>query len=165
MSIYQEWTQTVVDIVRTKGEKAFWAEYSQIEKQFYSKLLSDSTQEVKGKVRDLAVKFGITNVYFVGILDGINDSLLEELDLENITIDSEIELKIDLEKLYFNMLDAKAEYLFGLPQWEEIFTEEKRREIAKKYKDSKTVVKEKEPGRNDACPCGSGKKYKKCCGK
>jgi uncharacterized protein YecA (UPF0149 family) len=22
-----------------------------------------------------------------------------------------------------------------------------------------------EPGRNDPCPCGSGKKYKKCCGK
>jgi uncharacterized protein YecA (UPF0149 family) len=21
------------------------------------------------------------------------------------------------------------------------------------------------PGRNDACPCGSGKKYKLCCGK
>lgn len=27
----------------------------------------------------------------------------------------------------------------------------------------KTVRKEKEVGRNDACPCGSGKKYKKCC--
>lgn len=26
------------------------------------------------------------------------------------------------------------------------------------------IVKEKEPGRNDPCPCGSGKKYKKCCG-
>jgi preprotein translocase subunit SecA len=23
----------------------------------------------------------------------------------------------------------------------------------------------KEVGRNDPCPCGSGKKYKKCCGK
>jgi uncharacterized protein YecA (UPF0149 family) len=23
---------------------------------------------------------------------------------------------------------------------------------------------EKKVGRNDACPCGSGKKYKKCCG-
>jgi len=23
----------------------------------------------------------------------------------------------------------------------------------------------KKPGRNDPCPCGSGKKYKKCCGK
>jgi preprotein translocase subunit SecA len=24
---------------------------------------------------------------------------------------------------------------------------------------------DKEPGRNDPCPCGSGKKYKKCCGR
>jgi preprotein translocase subunit SecA len=30
---------------------------------------------------------------------------------------------------------------------------------------SKTVVKGKKIGRNDPCPCGSGKKYKKCCGK
>ena len=28
-----------------------------------------------------------------------------------------------------------------------------------------TVVKGDEPGRNDPCPCGSGKKYKKCCGR
>lgn len=27
------------------------------------------------------------------------------------------------------------------------------------------VQAKKEPGRNDPCPCGSGKKYKKCCGK
>jgi preprotein translocase subunit SecA len=26
------------------------------------------------------------------------------------------------------------------------------------------VHKEKKIGRNDPCPCGSGKKYKKCCG-
>ncbi|WP_297289863.1 preprotein translocase subunit SecA, partial [uncultured Flavonifractor sp.] len=26
------------------------------------------------------------------------------------------------------------------------------------------VKKDKKPGRNDPCPCGSGKKYKKCCG-
>ncbi len=31
---------------------------------------------------------------------------------------------------------------------------------------NKTVVnKEKKVGRNDPCPCGSGKKYKKCCGR
>ncbi len=29
----------------------------------------------------------------------------------------------------------------------------------------KPVVKEEKIGRNDPCPCGSGKKYKKCCGK
>jgi len=28
----------------------------------------------------------------------------------------------------------------------------------------KTVVKGAQVGRNDPCPCGSGKKYKKCCG-
>jgi uncharacterized protein len=27
-----------------------------------------------------------------------------------------------------------------------------------------TVHKAPTPGRNDPCPCGSGKKYKKCCG-
>ena len=26
------------------------------------------------------------------------------------------------------------------------------------------VQADKTPGRNDPCPCGSGKKYKKCCG-
>ena len=28
----------------------------------------------------------------------------------------------------------------------------------------KTTVLEKTPGRNDPCVCGSGKKFKKCCG-
>lgn len=27
-----------------------------------------------------------------------------------------------------------------------------------------TIVKGVQPGRNDPCSCGSGKKYKKCCG-
>lgn len=30
---------------------------------------------------------------------------------------------------------------------------------------TKTIVKEEKVGRNDPCPCGSGKKYKKCCGR
>ena len=28
-----------------------------------------------------------------------------------------------------------------------------------------TIVKEKKIGRNDKCPCGSGNKYKFCCGR
>jgi preprotein translocase subunit SecA len=27
------------------------------------------------------------------------------------------------------------------------------------------IVAEDAPGRNDPCPCGSGSKYKKCCGR
>ena len=30
---------------------------------------------------------------------------------------------------------------------------------------TKTKIAEKKVGRNELCPCGSGKKYKKCCGK
>ena len=30
---------------------------------------------------------------------------------------------------------------------------------------AKPVKKDKKIGRNDECPCGSGKKYKQCCGK
>ena len=29
----------------------------------------------------------------------------------------------------------------------------------------KPIVKKNKVGRNDPCPCGSGKKYKKCCGR
>ena len=29
----------------------------------------------------------------------------------------------------------------------------------------KTEIADKKVGRNEPCPCGSGKKYKKCCGK
>ena len=30
---------------------------------------------------------------------------------------------------------------------------------------TRTQAKSKKVGRNDPCPCGSGKKYKQCCGK
>jgi ABC-type polar amino acid transport system ATPase subunit len=38
---------------------------------------------------------------------------------------------------------------------------EKKEEANRK---AQPVVKGAQPGRNDPCPCGSGKKYKKCCG-
>jgi len=50
-------------------------------------------------------------------------------------------------------------------KWESIFSKEKRKEIQRDYRDSKMVVNNDKVGRNDECPCGSGKKYKKCCGK
>ncbi|MBP9921312.1 MAG: SEC-C domain-containing protein, partial [Proteiniclasticum sp.] len=59
----------------------------------------------------------------------------------------------------------KAEYLYNIPAWDHILTEEKREELAKQLKDSRTVRNENKVGRNDPCPCGSGKKYKKCHGK
>lgn len=60
---------------------------------------------------------------------------------------------------------ADAKHLYSLEGWNDVLTEEKREAIRREYKKSKTVVKEKKTGRNEPCPCGSGKKYKHCCGK
>ena len=163
MSLYKQW----VDLMEGQTEEtfeAFWEEYSETETKIYTHILENKDTHLAGKFSDLAAQFEANPVIFMGFLDGIQTSLNNPFDLEKIDEDSEIDLDIDFEKLFFNMLKAEAEYLYGLPQWEKILTEEKMIEIIKDYKRSKTVHKEKEPGRNDPCPCGSGKKYKKCCG-
>ena len=144
--------------------EAFWKEYSETETRIYTYILENKDSHLAGKVSDLIVQFEADPVIFLGFLDGIQTSLNNPFDLEAVTEDTEIDLDVDFEKLFFNMLKADADYLYTLKQWEDIFSEEKIMQIIKDFKRSKTVHKEKEPGRNDPCPCGSGKKYKKCCG-
>jgi preprotein translocase subunit SecA len=165
MSLYKNWSDMVVDYVQENGEDAFWEEYGSIEKEIYTKVLQNHSTIYSGSFKSLAEQFETESLFFMGFLDGINDSLVTSLNLEAVTEETEIELKINLEELYFNMLNAKADYLYELSQWDAIFSKEKRKEITRNWKDSKTIVNEIKIGRNDACPCGSGKKYKKCCGK
>lgn len=134
------------------------------EKNVYASILGSKENVIQGKLKELAEKYALDVVTFIGFLDGINTSLVNSIDLESLEEDSEVKLEIDFEKLYFNMLNAKAPWLYELAQWDDILTKERRKEITKEYRSSKTVVKEKKVGRNDPCPCGSGKKYKKCCG-
>ena len=79
--------------------------------------------------------------------------------------DTKVSLAFDKELLYKNMVAAGADWLYELPEWEEIFDEDKRKELYREQKLSMTVVKPDKVYPNDPCPCGSGKKYKKCCGK
>jgi hypothetical protein len=165
MSLFENWRNTAYNNEQDeKEQKKFWANYFEAEKGFYEKLLSNPGEAVEGTVKELAEKFGTDIMLFTGFLDGINESIKTPLELEGLEEESQIKLEIDSEKLYYNMLAAKAEWLYTLPQWDDILTVEKRKEITKEQRISGTVVKEKEPGRNDPCPCGSGKKYKKCCG-
>ena len=41
---------------------------------------------------------------------------------------------------------------------------EDEQEIIKNTEKVEPIKADQEPGRNDPCPCGSGKKFKKCCG-
>ena len=99
----------------------------------------------------------------MGFLDGINTSLDSSLDLEALTEESEIDRSILLYKLYYNMLNAKANWLYELEEWDALLSADERTTIRKQFNEDHRAVSTK-VGRNDPCPCGSGKKYKKCCG-
>ena len=165
MSLYTEWRNLSDNHESQEAEVKFWEAYLQAEASIYNELLNNKQEVIEGKVSELAAKYNVSVEYFMGFIDGISESLKEDITLETIEADSTIKLDIDFEKLYFNMLSVEAEWLYTLPGWEGMLSVEKRKEIEKAYKKTKTVVKEKTVGRNDACPCGSGKKYKKCCGK
>ena len=163
MTLYKQW----IDLMEGQSEetfKAFWKEYSETETRVYEYILSHKGVHLSGTFSELVSKFKADPVIFMGFLDGINTSLREANDLEKIQEDTALDLDVDYDKLFFNMLKADADYLYSLPQWDDVLSEERRTEIVKEFKRSKTVYKEKQPGRNDPCPCGSGKKYKKCCG-
>lgn len=166
MALLQEWRDTAYSQNMDQNTmQQFWGTYFELEKGIYEQLLANPDEEVKGTVKELAAKYGIEVFTMTGFLDGINDSLKEPNPIEEMEEDTVVSLAFDKEKLYKNMVGARADWLYELPQWDAIFTEEKRKELYKEQKNSGTIRKEKKVGRNDPCPCGSGKKYKKCCGK
>lgn len=166
MSLYKEWQDIAQSAGRTQKEnEQFWQRYFDHETELYKKLLSEHETTYFGTFESLAEGFEWDSHEFIGFLDGINTSLVNELDLDSITPETEIELNIDFEKLLFNMYEAKAPWLYELPEWDGVLPAEKRAEIYREWKASKIFVAEKKVGPNDPCPCGSGKKYKKCCGR
>ena len=127
--------------------------------------LEADLEALKGTVKELADKYSVDIMTMTGFLDGINDSLVEANPIEEMEEDTPVSLKFDKALLYKNMVGAEADWLYGLPQWEKIFDEETRKALYKEQKSSTTIVKEQKIYPNDPCPCGSGKKYKKCCGR
>ncbi len=166
MSLLENWrVKAYGNGTGDKEKEELWKAYFVTEKGIYEKLLADVTAVESGTVAGLAEKYGTDIETMTGFLDGINDSLKEPNPIETMDENTAVRLEIDPEKLYYNMVEAKATWLYGLPAWDSILTEEKRKELYKAQKASGTVRKPRKIGRNDPCPCGSGKKYKFCCGR
>ena len=164
MSLYSDWQAYAEQERGEREHKAFWDAYFEKETAVYRAILSENTGKLTGKFGELAERFDMSVAEFMGFLDGVNASLTKELKLEKIKADSSLEILIDFEKLYYNMLEAKAPWLHGLAEWDGVLSPEKRQEISKQHKNDHIFRREAKIGRNDPCPCGSGKKYKKCCG-
>lgn len=166
MTMLENWRNTAYgkDMNSREGQM-FWGNYFAIEKGIYEQLLANPEEIVSGTVKELAQKYRTDTFIMTGFLDGIDDSLVTKNPIDTMDENTVVSLQFDIETLYKEMVEAKADWLYELPQWNNLLSVERRKELYKEQKKSNTIVKEKKVGRNDPCPCGSGKKYKFCCGK
>ena len=178
MALLEQWQKVAYNEKANKQDlQRFWQRYFLLEKNVYEQLLTNPDEVVEGTVKELADKYGVSIMTMTGFLDGINDSLkvqnpIEEMEedtkvtpnpIDTMEEDTKVSLAFDKEKLYKNMVDAKADWLYELPMWDEIFDADTKKRLYLEQKKSGTVIVGKKIGRNDPCPCGSGKKYKQCC--
>ncbi len=166
MTLLEQWKGLAYDESVGKDKlQRFWASYFQEEKDIYAQLLKNPDETVRGTVKELAERYQVSLMTMTGFLDGINESLVEPNPIEEMGEDTQVSLGFDKERLYKNMVAAEADWLYGLAEWQDIFDEATRKALYREQKASTTIVKEAKVYPNDPCPCGSGKKYKKCCGK
>lgn len=166
MALLENWQKIAYNEKTNKQElQRFWQRYFLVEKGVYEKLLTNPDEKVEGTVKELADRYGLSILDMTGFLDGINESLVEPNPIETMEEDTKVSLAFDKVKLYKNMVDAKADWLYELPMWDEIFDAETKKALYLEQKKSGTVIVGRKTGRNEPCPCGSGRKYKHCCGK
>lgn len=166
MALLKQWRDMAYSEKANKGDlQRLWADYFEKEKNIYVELLKAPDQMVSGTVKELAEKYDVDIMIMTGFLDGINDSLKEPNPIEEMEEDTKVNLGFDKERLYKNMVAAGADWLYDLEEWNDIYDEETRKQLYKEQKESTTIRKEQKVYPNDPCPCGSGKKYKKCCGR
>ena len=164
MALLEQWRSMAYSETANKGDlQRLWAAYFEKEKEIYAQLLKNPDEVVKGTVKELAEKYDVDIMTMTGFLDGIDESLVESNPIEEMEEDTEVNLGFDKALLYKNMVAAGADWLYELEEWNDIFDEETRKALYKEQKSSTTIVKDKKVYPNDPCPCGSGKKYKKCC--
>ena len=121
-TILEQWREIAYNQQADRNQlQRFWANYFNIEKGIYEQLLSNPDEVVSGTVKELAEKYGQDVMTMVGFLDGINDSLKIPNPIETMDENTKVTLAFDKELLYKNMVDAKADWLYELPQWNDIF--------------------------------------------
>ena len=166
MALLEQWRNVAYNEKAGQEEiQKFWQRYFLLEKGVYEQLLTNPDEVVEGTVKELSEKYNLSIMDMTGFLDGINDSLVTPNPIETMEEDTMVSLAFDKVKLYKNMVEAKAEWLYELPMWDDIFDKETQRKLYLEQKKSGTVIVGKKIGRNEPCPCGSGRKYKQCCGK
>ena len=104
-----------------------WDDFLPKEQKIYEYILGEKVSVLEGAVSELALRFSVTAEEIIAFIDGINEVLPKPYDMNELEANSPVKLEIDFEKLYKKMVEYKAEHLYKLPQWDNIYTEEERR--------------------------------------
>jgi hypothetical protein len=136
-----------------------------------NKVVSQLKLEPVGKTLIQGVTGSDTrNRYLVNfkLPNGFNISYVSVTECDSLTGDFDVLIGMDIINLgdfAVTNLNGKTIFSFRMPSMEEIdFVKAIQLNQSKKKTDGKHFYGEK-VGPNEACPCGSGKKFKKCCRK
>jgi len=164
MNLHDAWKRISLD-QQGQPVKHVWDDYLAQEKTVYENILRNGIKRIEGTAEEIAEKLSLTPTYVAAFLDGIHECVDGLPDLEELEETTQIAFDLDYERLFKQMVEYKAEKLYTLAEWDGIFTKDLQKQFYQEQKKSHTIVRnEDKVGRNEPCPCGSGKKFKKCCG-
>lgn len=106
--------------------------------------------------------------FFESLCHHLSEEALPEI--ERYLEEGKFSSAIDVEQVAYSFYTVMGLTHPQLEEWKRVAyeKEEHYRQLLQRLLNYKNVPhrrEEKKIGRNDPCPCGSGKKYKKCCGK
>ncbi|MBQ8787899.1 MAG: preprotein translocase subunit SecA [Oscillospiraceae bacterium] len=173
---YLGWMLTDGDLRFTKEE------YSKITKAEVTEILQNRMEEIYSKREEMFTPEIMRELERVALLKNVDLKWMDHIDAmsdlkQGIYLrsyaqhDPVVEYRIEGFDMFDQMIEAIREDTVKMLMTVRIRTAPQREQVAVPVEASgdgsvsATVVKKKKVGRNDPCPCGSGKKYKHCCGK
>ena len=158
--------ELIINYIESEHEK-HPKDYEEIERYILLSVVDDAWMEHIDTMDDLKNGIGLRGY-------GQRDPVIQ-YKIEGSELFDEMNLQIKLQftkmlthvkKVEDQRLDKKQKIQITSASQEELkFPEEKQINNPKIEKAQPIVNTDKKVGRNDPCPCGSGKKYKQCCGK
>lgn len=125
MTLYENWMNKAFS-KDGKSMEEVWDEFLPKEQKIYEYILGEKVNILEGAVSELALRFGVTPEEIVAFIDGINEVLPKPYEMNELEENSSVRLEIDFEKLYKKMVEYKAEHLYQLPQWNNIYRRRKK---------------------------------------
>jgi preprotein translocase subunit SecA len=169
--MYKEIQQKDVEYMVDKSQKVIkGSDYEQAIAAFKATLEADRERWVTSKEIEQHVLLTIVNKYWMDHIDNM-DTLKRGIVLRgygqrNPLVEYRLESSNLFDDMVFNIQIDTAYTLLKHNKIDEFLDEEATRidRVLKGF----TFVKDEQnqkPGRNSPCPCGSGRKYKNCCGR